>query len=176
MAEAKTKILVAEDDHFLQKVYLTKLTQEGFSVDVALDGEEALKKLRNAPPDLLLLDLIMPKVNGFDVLLEMKGDAQLKKIPVVVLSNLGQPEDIQKCRELGAKDYLVKANFSINAVVEKIRQYVHNGWKKPAAEAEEETPEPPEKKVEPKQNPCVKCGKMIPTDAKFCPYCAAPQK
>lgn len=172
MAESKTKILVAEDDSFLQKVYMTKLTQEGFLVEVASDGEEALKQLRNSPPDLLLLDLIMPRVNGFDVLQEMKDDNQLKKIPVVVLSNLGQPEDIQKCRELGAKDYLVKANFSINAVVEKIRQYVKNGWKKTAGvAAPAPAPSLPESTAA-----CVKCGKIIPADAKFCPYCAAAQK
>lgn len=179
MANNKYSILVAEDDHFLRKVYQTKLTQEGFLVDIAVDGEEALKKLRVKQPSLLLLDLVMPKVNGFDVLEEMKDDRVLKKVPVIVLSNLGQSDDIQRTRELGAKDYLVKANFSINEVVTKIRDFLSKEGVKPSASAEEPAVESPkeEKDSEEKKatksgtKKCDHCGKSIPEGSKFCPYC-----
>ncbi len=175
MANSKFHILVAEDDHFLRKVYMTKLTQEGFKVDVAVDGEEALKKMQADPPELILLDIVMPKMNGFDVLEEMKKDPKLNAIPVIVLSNLGQSEDIQRARELGARDYLVKANFSINEVVTKIRNFLSQAATKqaaaPAAKPAQSRAEKTGKIYKKTLTKCDHCNKTIPQGAKFCPYC-----
>lgn len=118
------KILVVEDDKFLRKVYESKLPKEGFSVVSAPDGEAGLAALKKEQPDLVLLDLIMPKMTGFDFLIEVKKDQKLAKIPILVLSNLGQEEDTLRAKSLGASDFLIKSNFSIKEVVEKIRQYL----------------------------------------------------
>jgi DNA-binding response OmpR family regulator len=123
MSDVKFKILVAEDDRFLSKVYFTKLSAEGYDVVVASDGEEAIRKVEAEKPDLVLLDMVMPKTNGFDVLKTIKaGDT--KDIPVIILSNLGQDEDVKKGLKLGAVDYLVKTNLSIQEVVTKVKEYL----------------------------------------------------
>lgn len=119
-----TKVLIAEDDKFLSKIYATKLKKEGIEADIAYDGEEALTKLRASKPTLVLLDLIMPKVDGFAVLEAMHKDPDLKKIPVIVLTNLGQETDMKKCKDLGVKDFVVKANSSIQEVIEMIKKYL----------------------------------------------------
>ena len=120
----KIKILLSEDDKFISRAYTDGLTRAGFSVITAYDGEEALEKIKNENPDLILLDLIMPTKNGFEVLEEIKKDKELSKIPIVILSNLGQDTDIQKGRDLGAEDYLIKSNFSMSEVVGKIKKYL----------------------------------------------------
>lgn len=130
MPKKKTKVLVAEDDQFLLKVYLNKFKMEDYDVISALDGVEAMKKLKSEKPDILLLDLVMPEKDGFEVLCEMKMDPELKKIPVVILSNLGQESDIKKGKELGADDYMVKANFSINEVVDKVKEVLARSKRK----------------------------------------------
>lgn len=112
------KILVAEDDHFLVNAYKVKLSKSGFDVVIAQDGAEALEKLASEKPDALILDLIMPGMDGFVVLEKMKQDTQLAKIPVIVASNLGQDEDIKKAIALGAKHFIVKSNFKIDDLVE----------------------------------------------------------
>lgn len=117
-------VLIVEDDKFLSKIYSTKLKKEGIDADFALDGEAGIKKMRESIPHLVLLDLIMPKMDGFAVLREMQGDDALKKIPVVVLSNLGQESDIEKAKEFGVKDFIVKADASIQEVVETIQKYL----------------------------------------------------
>lgn len=119
-----TKILIVEDDRTLLKMYQTKLTLENFEVEAAYDGEEGLEKLKTTSPNLVLLDLAMPKLDGFEFLKKMMADASLKKIPVVVFSNLGQESDVEKAKDLGAKDYLIKANLTPKQVVEKIKQYL----------------------------------------------------
>lgn len=124
MAEKKVKILVAEDDRFLSKVYFTKLTSEGYEVVVASDGEEAIRKAQEENPDIMLLDLVMPKTNGFDVLKSLKADGKKIDFPIIILSNLGQDEDLKKGMDLGADDYLVKTNLSISEVVTKIKGYL----------------------------------------------------
>jgi len=125
MENAEAKILIIEDDVALVKMYETKLTLEGFKVDKALDGEEAIRKLGLNDYDLVLLDLMLPKINGFDVLLQLRTSSwPAAKKPVIVLSNLGDVSDISKSRELGCTDYLIKANTTPNQVVEKVEHYL----------------------------------------------------
>lgn len=119
-----TKILVAEDDAALLKVYQAKLSKVGFEVKVARDGDEVGLVLQDFTPDIILLDLVMPKKDGFDVLKELKESPKLKKIPVIVTTNLGQPEDKQKATALGAVDYLVKSDTPIQGIVDRVRQYL----------------------------------------------------
>lgn len=121
---AANKILVVEDDKFLRKVYESKLPKLGYAVVSAADGEAGLEAMKKEKPDLVLLDLIMPKMTGFEFLESVRGDGKLNKIPILVLSNLGQDEDAVRVRELGAKELLIKSNFSIKEVVEKIKQYL----------------------------------------------------
>ncbi len=117
-----TKILVVEDDKFLAGMYNTKLDLEGFSVIVANDGEEGLRLAESENPTIILLDIILPKMSGFDVLKSLKKNEQTKKIPVILLTNLGQRDDVNKGLELGAEDYLIKAHFMPSEVVEKIKK------------------------------------------------------
>lgn len=114
------KILIVEDDRFLRELMSRKLASEGFEVIEAEDGEEGMKKMRETKPDLILLDLILPEMDGFEVLARKAEDEEIKKIPVVVLSNLGQREDIEKALSLGAIDYIVKANMAPKEIIEKI--------------------------------------------------------
>ncbi len=120
--DKQIKILLAEDDKFISKAYQDGLGRAGFKVIAAYDGNEALKKAREEKPDIVLLDLIMPEKNGFETLEEIKADNDLKNIPIIILSNLGQDSDIQRGRDLGANDYLIKSNFSIKEVIEKIKE------------------------------------------------------
>ena len=121
---SKKLILVAEDDQFYANIYKVKLAKEGYQVVLAFNGEETLKEARLKKPDLILLDLIMPVKDGFETLKELKEDTSLRDVKVVVLSNLGQDEDIKKVKELGATDYLVKTNISIQKVLDKIREHL----------------------------------------------------
>lgn len=114
------KILVAEDDKFLASAYRVKLGKSGFEIKIATDGQEALDILETFTPDVILLDLIMPVKDGFTVLEELKKNDKWKNIPVIVASNLGQKEDIDKSMKLGATDYFVKSDMHINDVLEKI--------------------------------------------------------
>jgi len=109
------KILVAEDDLFLANAYKAKLSKSGFEVLVARDGKEALDILAKEKVSLVLLDLMMPVKDGFEVLAEMD-----KKIPVLVASNLGQKEDIDKAMKLGAKDYIIKSDVSLTDLISKV--------------------------------------------------------
>jgi DNA-binding response OmpR family regulator len=118
------KVLLAEDDKFISRAYSDGLTRAGFEVLLAVDGKVALEMAKKDKPNIILLDLIMPEVNGFEVLTELKKDDILKDVPVIILSNLGQETDIQKGRELGAIDYLIKANYSMTEVIAKIKKYI----------------------------------------------------
>src|SRR3989344_8165983 len=113
------KVLVIEDDAFMQKILVTKFTKEGFDVVSTGDGNEAIPMMRAESPSFVLLDLILPGMNGFEILAEMRTDEKLKRMPVFVLSNLGQEEDIGRAKELGAIDFLVKTDLSINEGVAK---------------------------------------------------------
>ncbi len=115
------KILIVEDDKFLRELITRKLTQENFTISEAVDGEEGLKKIKEEKPDLVLLDLILPGIDGFEVLAKVKDDPALAPIPVIILSNLGQREDVEKGLKLGAVDYLVKAHFTPNEIIEKVK-------------------------------------------------------
>jgi CheY-like chemotaxis protein len=115
-----TKILVAEDDKFLGSAYRAKLTKTGFEVQIATDGNEALTALQSFTPDIILLDLVMPGKDGFATLEEIKQSDQLKSIPVIVASNLGQKEDLDKAMALGASDYIIKSDLSLDALISKI--------------------------------------------------------
>jgi DNA-binding response OmpR family regulator len=118
------KILLAEDDVFISRAYQDGLGRAGFNIIAAADGAEALKKAEAEVPDLILLDVIMPIKNGFEVLEELKKNEKLKNIPVIVLSNLGQDSDIEKGRKLGAADYLIKSNHSLREVAEKVSEHL----------------------------------------------------
>ncbi len=115
------RILIIEDDDFLRSLAVTKLTAEGFVMEVAADGEEGLAKVMAQAPDLIILDLMLPKVSGFDVLEKVRANEATKKLKVIVFSNLGEEADIKKCLDLGVSEYLVKANFTLDELAEKIK-------------------------------------------------------
>ena len=119
--EKKQTIMIVEDDSFVMDIYKTKLSQEGFSVVEAENGAEALKKLKDVKPDLMLLDIIMPYMDGLEVLKKMKENEDTKNIPVILLTNLSQKEEVDKGMSLGAKDYLIKSHFTPSEVLEKIK-------------------------------------------------------
>ena len=117
---AKT-ILVIEDDKFLRELITRKLLNEAYEVSEAVDGEEGIKKIKEGKPDLILLDLILPGIDGFEVLSKMKEDPALASIQVIILSNLGQKDDVEKGLKMGAVDYLIKAHFTPGEIIEKIK-------------------------------------------------------
>jgi len=118
------RILFVEDDQFLSSLLKSRLQKEGFEVFLAKDGEEAFAFLKNNKPDLILLDIILPKKSGFELMEEMRSDPQVEGAPIIIVSNLGQPEDVTKGRELGAIEYFVKAKTSIDDLVEKIKEFL----------------------------------------------------
>lgn len=125
MTNAKTyKILLIEDEAMLAEMYETKFKSEGFNINKALDGEVGLKMAQEEKPDIILLDIIMPKLDGFSVLRSLRGDPKCKDIPVILLSNLGQEEDIKKGKAMGATGYLVKANLTPAEVVDKVKEFL----------------------------------------------------
>lgn len=115
------KILIIEDDKFLRELIAQKIVKEGYDISEAIDGEEGIKKIKEEKPDMVLLDLILPGIDGFEVLSKMKEDPFLAQIPVIILSNLGQKDDIEKGLKLGAADYLIKAHFTPGEIIEKIK-------------------------------------------------------
>ena len=121
------KVLIAEDEELLEKVLKEKFRKEQFTVAHAADGEATLALVKSFQPDIILLDIIMPKKNGLDVLRELKDDPELKHIPVIIMSNLGEDEKIKEALGIGAVDYLVKTQHPINEVVEKVKEYALKG-------------------------------------------------
>lgn len=111
-----------EDNIFLRKLYREKLTRAGFDFVEATNGVEGINKALSENPDLVILDLILPRKNGFDVLAEMKKNSKTKDIPVIILTNLGQEIDIKEGLALGAKEYLVKTEVRLSEVVNKIKK------------------------------------------------------
>jgi len=116
------KILFIEDESALQKTFKDVLEKEGYQMISALDGESGLKMARTQRPDLILLDLILPKKDGFEVLKELKSDKSTKEIPVIVLTNLEDIESVEKAIELGATTYLVKAQYTLEEVIQKVKK------------------------------------------------------
>jgi len=116
------QILLVEDDPFLIDIYTTKLKEEGFEVEVVTDGEDCLTALQAKKPDLLLLDIVLPAVDGWEILRKIKRDEKLKDVKVVVLSNLGQKGEVKKGLELGAEKYLIKAHYTPTEVVKEIKK------------------------------------------------------
>jgi len=116
------KILFIEDEFALQKTFRDVLEKEGYQMISALDGESGLNLAKSQKPDLILLDLILPKKDGFEVLKELKKDESTKEIPVIVLTNLEDIESVEKAIELGANTYLVKAQYTLNEVIQKVKK------------------------------------------------------
>jgi len=114
------KILIIEDDKFLRELIIRKLIDEGYQTVDATDGEEGVRVAKAEKPNLILLDLILPGIDGFEALARIKKDEELVNIPIIILSNLGQREDIERGLKLGATDYLIKAHFSPEEIIEKI--------------------------------------------------------
>ncbi len=123
------KVLLVEDDRFLRELIAQKLEREGFDVMQAVDGEEALRKVGERKPEIVLLDLILPGIGGFDVLKKIKEGPDTNGIPVVILSNLGQREDVEKGLGLGATDFLIKAHFTPGEIITKIKAILNEGHK-----------------------------------------------
>ncbi len=123
---AKKYILVMEDDKFYGNIFQTKLAEEGFDVNVATDGEKGLEEASKRKPDLILLDLIMPIKDGFEVLKSLKESATLKDVNIIIISNLGQENDVNKALAMGAVDYMIKANISLQEAVDKVKKYFGN--------------------------------------------------
>lgn len=114
------KILIAEDDKFLLSAYRLKLTKVGFEIKIVSDGVETMEMLKTFAPDLILLDLMMPIKDGFETLAEIRANGDYSKIPILVASNLGQKEDIDRAKSLGANDFVVKSDLSLDELVKKI--------------------------------------------------------
>lgn len=123
-------MLIAEDDKFLKNVLKSKLTAEGFQILMTSDGVETMEMVAKEKPDILLLDIIMPRKNGFDVLEEIRLNAQIRDLPVIILSNLGQDEDVKRGLALGAVDFLIKSDHSLSEVVDKVKLYAATTKKK----------------------------------------------
>ena len=121
MADQK-KVLIVEDDEFLRALTAKRLEKEDYAVVVAVDGESVLTQATDNHPDIILLDLLLPGLNGFEVLEKLKANDTLKHIPIIVFSNLGQREDVERAKKLGANDFLIKANFTLDDVVIKIKE------------------------------------------------------
>ncbi|MFH0818874.1 MAG: response regulator [Patescibacteria group bacterium] len=124
MPKNKKRVLLVEDEGSLVNILRENLIEEGFDVLVAIQGEEALQKITDEHPDLVLLDIILPRLDGFVFLKRVKNDPELKSIPIIVLSNLGQDGDVAKGKELGASDYLVKANHPISSVIATVKKFI----------------------------------------------------
>lgn len=116
------KIMIIEDDVFVMDIYQTKLSQEGFQLISAVNGVDAIKKLETEIPDLILLDIIMPYMGGLEVLAEIKKDDRINKIPIIMLTNLSQREEVDTAMGLGANDFLIKSHFTPSEVLEKIKK------------------------------------------------------
>jgi two-component system alkaline phosphatase synthesis response regulator PhoP len=118
------KILLIEDEELIIKLLSKKLAAIGYDVALAMNGQEGIEKMRQNIPDLVLLDIVMPRMGGFEVMAEMKKDEKLAKIPVIIISNSGQPLELERAKELGAADWLVKTEFDPKEVADKIQKYI----------------------------------------------------
>lgn len=122
---APAHVLIVEDDAFLAEIYQKKFEMEGFKVSTANNGEKGLADMKKKMPDVVLLDVLLPKMDGFAVLDAAKADAKTKNIPIILLTNLGQKDDVQKGLQKGAEDYLIKTHFKPSEVVDKVRKVLY---------------------------------------------------
>ncbi len=122
MEKSKIHVLIVEDDEFLAGIYIKKFEMEGYKVTHCDNGEKALADIKKKKPDIVLLDVLLPKLDGFAVLEKLKADASVKDIPVILLTNLGQKDDVEKGLAAGAVDYMIKAHFKPSEIVEKVRK------------------------------------------------------
>jgi len=125
MTQTQFTIVLVEDDPFLAEIYVLRLEREGFKVLHARSGEEGLKNVLETKPSLVLLDLVLPKMDGFSVLKEIKANAATRAIPVVILTNLGEESDVAKGKKLGAADYFIKAHLTPSEVAQKVKQLLN---------------------------------------------------
>lgn len=127
----KQRIILIVEDEPIVKIVEEKFDKKGFIVDVARDGVQAVEKVHHLKPDLILLDILLPRMNGFEFLKVIRSEPGLKEIPVVIFSNLGNSYDFQKLKELNVVDYIVKANVTIHELVERVSGYLKNNGNKP---------------------------------------------
>ena len=120
-ASGKKTILVVEDDKFLRELIVQKLESEGYDIVQAVDGEKGVAQLKKEKPDIVLLDLLLPGIDGFEVLKQAKEDKETESIPIIILSNLGQQDDVERGLKLGAADYLIKAHFTPKEIASKVQ-------------------------------------------------------
>lgn len=120
--KTKKTILLIEDDPFLIDIYTTKLEEKGFLVSVAVNEGEAFSKINEKKPDLVLLDIVLPQVDGWEILRKIKSSPKFKALKVIILSNLGRKEEVEKGLKLGATGYLIKAHYTASEVVEEIKK------------------------------------------------------
>lgn len=196
---AKERILFIDDDNFLRKVYQAELSERGFDVVLAVDGDDGIAKAIETKPKLIILDLIMPKKNGFEVIADLQRNPDTRMIPVIVLSNLAQSDDQKHALDLGAVDYLVKDNTTLEIIAEKIDYYIRAvpklksttsvptpsaapKVKEQKAPIEKPLPQPsitvqtsPVAGSAVKHNFCPQCGFKLSEGAKFCPNCGTKQ-
>ncbi len=118
------KVIIIEDEETLLNLLDKKLNQEGYEVIVARDGQEGLEKIKTNMIDLILLDIVMPKMGGFEVMEELQKDEILSRIPIIIISNSGQPVELDRAKELGVVDWLIKTDFDPQEVVDKVKKYI----------------------------------------------------
>ncbi len=118
------KVLIVEDDQFLSKMYGKKFQLAGYQVEIAMDGQDGLSKMRLTKPDIVLMDIMMPKLNGLDAIIQAKSDALIKNIPILVLTNLTNTDDASMAVKNGAVGYLIKSDFTPTQVVDKVKGYL----------------------------------------------------
>ncbi len=114
------KVLIIEDEEILLELLQKKLTQEGYEVTIAKDGVEGLEKVKEQIPDVILLDIIMPKMGGFEVMKELQKQEKFSNIPIIIISNSGQPVELDLAQKLGARDWLIKTDFDPQEVIDKV--------------------------------------------------------
>lgn len=125
MRKEGARILIIEDEAALSNILRERLTDLGYQVSVAIQGEEGWQKTKDERPDIVLLDIILPRLDGFIYLRRLRAHKQLKDLPVMILSNLGQDSDMEQGKELGAMDYIVKSNHTIDAVIERVEEILN---------------------------------------------------
>ena len=119
---SSSKILIIDDDPFILDMYVLKFTDNGFTIETASDGKAGLEKISSFKPDIVLLDVIMPKMDGFEVVKKLNEEKKEHPFKILFLTNFGQKEDVEKGMSMGADGYIIKANFTPTEVVEKVRE------------------------------------------------------